>query len=239
MGRALKYDIPGPDLRVTPEQVREKGWEALFAPDLAPPLRLVVELGFGRGEFLRHLAAAAPDRAHVGIERSFKRVLKMARRLAKTRERNLRLVEAPAEQVLAEGFADGSVEIFWINFSDPWPKARHHRRRLVQPPLIAEISRKLAPGGRLEVATDHPGYAEWIDEVLRGEPALENALAPEPFLRDVPGRLHTAYEEQWRQEGRALHFWTYRRRPAAASVRGRGAAPPPGPAQPEAGCAGA
>ena len=84
MTRRLKLDIPGPDRRVSPEDVREKGWEALFAPDLAPPLRLVVEIGFGRGEFLRHLAEQSPEVAHVGVEVSFKRTLKMARRLARS-----------------------------------------------------------------------------------------------------------------------------------------------------------
>lgn len=214
MARKIKHDIPGPDRRLTPAEVREKGWEALFAPDLAPPLRLVVEIGFGRGEFLRHLAAQDPGAAHVGVEVSWKRVLKMARRIARTGEPGIRLVEGTGEEVVREALAPATVEAFWINFPDPWPKKRHHRRRLVQPPFVAALADRLRPGGLLHVATDHVGYAEQIDEVLRGEPALENALAPAPFVREVPGRLHTAYEELWRAEGRPLHFWTYRRRSA-------------------------
>ena len=73
MTRRLKTDIPGPDRRVAPEEVREKGWEALFAPGLAPPLRLVVEIGFGRGEFLLDQAARDPASAFVGVDRSHKR----------------------------------------------------------------------------------------------------------------------------------------------------------------------
>ncbi len=212
MARKLKYDIPGPDRRVSPDEVREKGWPALFAPDLAAPLRLAVEIGFGRGEFLLHLAESRPGLAHVGVEVSFKRVLKMARRLARTELGNVRLVEATGEEVVRDLLAEGSVQEFWINFPDPWPKKRHHRRRLVQPPLVARLADRLVPGGELHVATDHADYAEAIDEALAGEPRLENALAPERFLRDVPGRLPTAYELEWRREGRALHFWTYRRR---------------------------
>ena len=94
MGRRLKHDIPGPDRRVTPEEAAEKGWPAIF--DVAPDaLRLVVDIGFGRGEFLMDLAENDPDGSFLGIEYSFKRVLKMARRLARTDLRNVRLVEAP------------------------------------------------------------------------------------------------------------------------------------------------
>ena len=211
MTRSLKYDIPGPDRRVSLAELEEKGLPALFEDELAPAPRLVVELGFGRGEFLRHLAAEAPEVAHLGVERSFKRVLKMARRLARGEERNIRLLEAKAEDVVEQGLADGTVETFWINFPDPWPKKRHHGRRMIQAPFVALLARRLVPGGRLQVATDHVEYAEAIDQVLGAEPELENEL-PAPFVREVPGRLHTAYESEWRREGRPLHFFTYRRR---------------------------
>lgn len=207
--------MPGPDRRVTIDEVRAKGWEALFAPDLAPPLRMVLEIGFGRGEFLTALASAAPERAHVGVELSWKRVLKMARRLARSELRNVRLVHARGEDVVAEAIAPASLEALWINFPDPWPKKRHHRRRLVQPPLVAALAERLVPGGWLHVATDHPGYAEHIDAVLSGEPRLENAFAPDRWRAEVPGRPPTAYELEWRAEGRPLHFWCYRRRAEA------------------------
>jgi tRNA G46 methylase TrmB len=63
----------------------------------------------------------------------------------------------------------------------------------------------------VEIATDHEGYAEWIDQHLAVEPLLENVHAPERFLREVPGRLRTAYQLEWLREGRPLRFWTYRR----------------------------
>ncbi len=212
MSRTVKTDIPGPDRRVGLADVREKGWEALFAPDVSLPLTLVVEIGFGRGEFLRHLAAAVPQHAHVGIELSWKRVLKLARRLAKSpEERNLRLLCTTGEEAVAEAIEPESVAAFWINFPDPWPKARHHRRRLVQPAFVHAIATRLAPGGELHVATDHAEYGEAISDTLAREPLLENALAA-PFVREIPGRLHTAYEAMWRDEGRALHFFEYRRR---------------------------
>lgn len=218
MTRRFKLDIPGRDYRVAIEEVKAKGWEALFAGDLgtpdaphAGPLRLVLEIGFGRGEFGIELARAAPDVAHVGVEISWKRVHKQARRLAKDTLRNLRLVHASGEQATAELFSPGSLEAVWINFSDPWPKARHHRRRLVQAPLVAAIAERLAPGGMLHVATDDVRYAEHIDAVLTAETRLENAFAPERWRSDVPGRVQTAYEREWRALGRPMHFWAYRR----------------------------
>jgi tRNA (guanine-N7-)-methyltransferase len=202
--------MPGPDLRVSVGDVRAKGWAALFAPDVEEALPLVVELGFGRGEYLRALAADAPDVAHVGVDLSHRRVFKMARRLAKTDERNVRLVEARAEEVVRDALEPGSVAAFWINFPDPWPKKRHHRRRLLQPRFVAALADRLVPGGLLHAATDHVGYAEQIDAVLSAERALENAF-PSPWLPEVPGRLRTAYEEMWRAEGRTLHFFQYRK----------------------------
>jgi tRNA (guanine-N7-)-methyltransferase len=173
---------------------------------------MVVEIGFGRGEFLRSLAVESPEAAHVGVDVSFKRVLKMARRLARTGIRNIRLVEGTGEEMVRELLPESSVQTFWINFSDPWPKKRHHRRRLIQPAFLRDVALRLRPGGCVEISTDHLGYASCIDEALVAEPMLENLHAPEPFLREVPGRMRTAYELEWRSEGRPLHFWTYRRR---------------------------
>jgi tRNA (guanine-N7-)-methyltransferase len=210
MARRLKYDIPGPDRRVAIEDVRAKGWEALF-PELPRPLRLVLEIGFGRGEFLADLAARSPEVAHVGVEVSWKRVLKMARRLARSEQGNVRLVHGLGEQVVGDAIAPGSLEAVWINFSDPWPKKRHHGRRLVQPALVAALAERLCLGGILHVATDDVGYAEHIDAVLAAEPRLANLFAPDRWRADVPGRTPTAYELAWRAEGRPLHFWAYRR----------------------------
>jgi tRNA (guanine-N7-)-methyltransferase len=213
VARRLRFDIPGPDLRVGFEELRERGVAAVFA-GVPAPLRLSVELGFGRGEFLAALAAAEPARAFLGVEYSAKRVLKLARRLARAPLPNVRLVEARAEDVVRELLPEASVETFWVNFPDPWPKKRHARRRLLQPAFVRELALRLEPGGALEVATDDVAYAEEIDAALAGEPLLENALAEGRFAREVPGRKPTAYELEWRAEGRPLHFFRHRRRSA-------------------------
>ncbi len=216
MSRTLKYDIQGSDWRVRPDEIGEAGLEKLFAPDLVSPLHLVVDIGFGRGEFLMELATRNSDAAYLGVDRSFKRVLKVARRAALTELRNLRLVEAPAELVVADRLPLGCVSCFWINFPDPWPKKRHQRRRLVQPGFVRAVALRLVPGGVVNIATDHVGYAEQIDEVLAAEPLLENRYAPDRFRPEVSGRSPTAYEREWRAEGRTLHFFCYGRPDARA-----------------------
>jgi tRNA (guanine-N7-)-methyltransferase len=221
VARRLRLDIPGIDWRVGIEETRASGWEPLF-PELRPPLRLVVEIGFGRGEFLIELAGKDPEAAHVGVELSRKRSIRMARRLARTPLRNVRLVHASGELAVDELLAPASVETFWINFPDPWPKKRHHRRRLVTPAFVHRLADRLRPGGTLHVATDHAGYAEVIDAALGGESLLDNLYRPERFLRDVSGRSPTAYELEWRREGRRLWFWAYRRREGRPGERGRG-----------------
>ncbi len=207
MSRTLKTDIPGPDWRISLARLEDEG-RGVFAGD-AQSRPLVVDVGFGRGEFLMALAEKDLDTDFLGIELSRKRVTKMARRLARTELTNVRLCEGRAQEVVA-ALADASVDTFWVNFPDPWPKKRHAARRLLQPAFAAELARALRPGGILQVATDDVPYAEWIDEVLRGEPALENTLDV-AWRDDVFDRPRTAYELEWRAEGRPLHFFTYRR----------------------------
>jgi tRNA (guanine-N7-)-methyltransferase len=195
------------------EALRDPGPDRLYPAELPRPLALVVDVGFGRGELLEALARSDPGRAYLGIERSMKRVLKTARRLAKTELTNVRLVQASAEAAVAE-LAPASVAGFWINFPDPWPKKRHHRRRLLQPGFVRELAARLAPGGFLEVATDHEDYAQWIHAVFSDEQELVNRCAPLPFRREPPERAPTAYELEWRAEGRPAHYFSYQRRGA-------------------------
>ena len=215
MPRRLKYDIPGRDWRVGPESLEDPGVAELFAP--LGPRPLVVDVGFGRGEFLVQLAEKERGTCFLGIEASFKRVLKMARRLARTDLGNGRLGEGPAEAGL-ERLPEASVDHFWVNFPDPWPKKRHHRRRLIQPRTVELLARRLVPEGLLDVATDHAGYAEQIAEVLPAEPRLENRYAPDAFRRAVDDRPATAYELEWRAAGRSFHFFRYACRPTLESA---------------------
>src|SRR5262249_22211048 len=150
-----------------------------FAGRVAHPLPLVVEIGFGRGEFLLELAQRSPEQAFVGVELSYKRALKMARRLALLPLANVAIVQGRAEEVLRDTLEDSTVACIWLNFPDPWPKKRHARRRFVQTETLARLARRLVPGGLLRIATDDPDYAAWIDAHLAAAPELENRYAPD------------------------------------------------------------
>lgn len=217
MTRALKYDIPGRDWRIDPDQVLAQGWPGVFAdaPGGSAPSprprsqRLVVEIGFGRGEFLMDQAERNPDTGFIGIELSHKRCLKMARRLARTELSNIRLLELRAERVVSELLTWKSVDCFWINFPDPWPKKRHALRRLLRADFVRDLALRLRPGGVVNVATDHPEYAGQIATVLSGDSLLSNGYAPMPYLPEVPGRLATSFEIEWRALDRDLHYFMY------------------------------
>lgn len=234
MSRSLKYEIPGVDPRVPLSDVAEKGWAAVFAStpsrracpqpeDHAEGLeatpRRVLEIGFGRGEFLLEMAAREPDVQFVGVEVSWKRTLKMARKVARAKHENVRLLDDRAEHAIQALFERGSLDAIWINFSDPWPKVRHGHRRLIQSGFVGDAAVVLKSTGTIFVATDDVPYAHQIDEVLAAEPRLQNVYAPFPFLPEVAGRIQTGYEEQWRAAGRPLHFFAYR--PIAPRRAGR------------------
>ena len=238
MGRSLKYDIPCEDWRLSPMdflgesgsevdasefnpgdclrsvEAPTRGLEHLFRKTLASPRRVVLEIGFGRGEFLLDLAQNDPEAAFLGVEVSFKRVLKLARKLARAELTNVRILEARAENVVRDLIPPHSVDEVWINFSDPWPKARHEGRRLIQPLFIAELSGCLKAGALLHVATDDVPYAEQIDQILSDEKTLLSDHPDRDWLPEIPGRKHTGYETEWRQAGRPLHFFEYRRCPS-------------------------
>jgi tRNA (guanine-N7-)-methyltransferase len=193
---------------VSGEDLRERGLKAVLGVEC-----LVLELGFGRGELLLDLATASPARVFLGVEISRKRVEKMARRAEKLALANLFLLHAPAEYALERVLPPSCVEELWINCPDPWPKKRHLRRRLVQAPLLALAARALAPGALLHLSTDHEGYRDWIAEVLAGQSALANAHAPAAWVGERPARRETAYEAEWRAEGRTMAYFDYRKAP--------------------------
>lgn len=211
VSRTIPRDVAGTDWRVWPEQVRRSGWAKLFDLPVGAPLRLHVDIGFGQGEFLTELAHRSPDTAFVGVEISFKRVLKLARRLARSELRNIRLIGIDAAWVVRETFDDDSVSAFWINFPDPWPRRRHQPRRLIEPRFVRQLAQKLAVHGSLRVATDHCGYAATVESTLAGERLLENVSAPAPYRHERTDTLLTAYQRAWDAQGRSSRFFHYRR----------------------------
>ncbi|MBW2723275.1 MAG: tRNA (guanosine(46)-N7)-methyltransferase TrmB [Deltaproteobacteria bacterium] len=211
MSRTLKYDIPGIDWRRSLADAYEFGVFSLFEPEYESPPPLAIEIGFGRGEFLLEMAAKYPEMAFLGVEVSWKRVLKMARKVARAQLENVRLVAGTGQAIVHDCVPDDCIRDIWVNFSDPWPKSAHAHRRLFQPEFVRRAAQVLDPGGILHVATDDPIYADQIDQVLGDEPLFENLHAPASFVREVPGRIATSYEIDWRAGGRQMHFFDHRR----------------------------
>ena len=136
-----------------------------------------VEIGSGKGKFLNELATARPDRNLLAVERSAK------------------------YHLLFRLLAEGSVDTFFVLFSDPWPKKRHHKRRFFRPDNVAAMQRALAPEGRLLVKSDHDDYATVLGEVL-GAASGFTAIDAEEAFADLP---QTGFEQKYLVDGRTIH----------------------------------
>ncbi|MHB8253977.1 MAG: tRNA (guanosine(46)-N7)-methyltransferase TrmB [Acidiferrobacter sp.] len=159
---------------------------------------VVLDIGFGDGEALLTMAAADPKRDYVGIEMYRTGIVKTLRGIEDRALTNVRLVQADALGVVG-GLGDGSLDAIHIFFPDPWPKARHHKRRLVRSEFLEEVARTLRPGGLLHMATDWESYA---DEVVASI-AAQSAFLPTETGRGE--RPITKFERRGLREGRAAH----------------------------------
>ena len=147
-----------------------------------------LEIGFGMGETTAHIAMAHPDRDYLAIEVHTPGVGALLKAIGEAAIRNIRIVQHDAVEVLNRMIAAETFHGAHIFFPDPWPKKRHHKRRLIQAPFVALLASKLKPGGYLHVATDWEEYAQQILSVLRAEPTLQNTAAdyaPRPGYRPV------------------------------------------------------
>jgi tRNA (guanine-N7-)-methyltransferase len=149
---------------------------------------LVLEIGFGMGDATAAVAAAQPERDFVGVEVHEAGVGALLRRIGQAGLTNLRIVRHDAVEVLRTMIAPGALAGVHIWFPDPWHKARHHKRRLIQPAFVELLVSRLAVGGYLHCATDWQPYAEQMLEVLSAAPGLANTAAgyaPRPAWRPL------------------------------------------------------
>lgn len=164
----------------------------------------VIEIGFGNGEALLALAASQPERDFLGIEVHEPGVGRVLLRTAELGLRNLRVMRSDAVEVLEQRIAPGSIAEILIFFPDPWPKARHHKRRLIQPVFAALAASRLQPGGLLRLATDWQHYAEQMLEVLSACPALRNRSADGKWVPRPDSRPPTRFELRGRRLGHGV-----------------------------------
>lgn len=143
----------------------------------------VLEIGFGMGETTAAIAQTHPDVNFLCVEVFAAGIGALAKRIDELQLANIRIVQHDAVEVVRDVLAPASLAGVHVYFPDPWPKARHHKRRLIQPGFVALLASRIAPGGYLHCATDWQHYAEQMLDVLTHEPQLENrhdGYAPAP-----------------------------------------------------------
>ncbi len=176
-------------------------FRAMFGDDR--PIEM--EIGSGKGGFLLDRARWLPERGFFGVEYANKYYLYAADRMRRWGVTNVRLMRADARHLVIHHLPPACLTILHIYHPDPWPKKRHHKRRLIQPAFVAAAAEALVPGGRIAVQTDHAEYFDQIREVTGGE----KRLTPVPF--DIPetgvveGRVQTNFEIKYAREGRRIY----------------------------------
>lgn len=202
--RALEKLLP---LYAFPESEAAVDFAAIFGRRAPTTL----EIGFGNGDALADLAAAHPERNYIGVEVHRPGVGHLLLRLERGGIENVRVANRDGTRVLRNEIPDDSLDEILVYFPDPWPKKRHHKRRLIQSEFALMASAKLAVGGRLELATDWPEYAEQMRGVLNGTPGLVSMDEEGGVPARPAWRPETRYEIRGRREGREIFDLAYRR----------------------------
>jgi tRNA (guanine-N7-)-methyltransferase len=196
---------PAYGLTITPGPMLDTG--ALFGRR-AP---IVLEIGSGMGEATAEMAAADPGRDYLAVEVHTPGIANLLALVDEAGVTNVRVAHGDALELVSDRLAPRSLDAIHVFFPDPWPKARHHKRRLVQPVHLALLRSRLVPGGLLHCATDWAGYAETMLETLTADPCLVNAhdgYAPRPAHRPW-----TKFERRGVEAGRPVFDLEFRASP--------------------------
>ena len=170
---------------------------------------VVAEIGFGMGETTARIAAENPGTNYLAMEVHAPGVGSLLKQIGEAGLENVRIVPHDAVEVLRDMVPPDSLAAMHVFFPDPWPKKRHHKRRLLQPPLAALAASRLAPGGVLHVATDWQEYADHVLAVLSATPGLANTVqgfAPRPAVRP-----ETTFERRGLKLGHGVWDIVFRR----------------------------
>jgi len=172
-----------------------------------------LEIGFGGGEHLAHISSLHPHVKMVGCEPYINGISGLLKHIEDTDAKNVRVYNDDVRDLLAQ-MPDACLARVYILYPDPWPKARHHKRRLIQTPLLDQLARVMQTGAELRIATDWDDYATWILEQALPHPAFEwlaerSADWNQPWEEWIP----TRYEQKARREGRTSSYFRFRRKP--------------------------
>ena len=170
----------------------------------------ILEIGFGMGETTAEIAASHPENDYLALEVHTPGVGSLLKEIEARGLSNLRIVQHDALEVLGHMVAEDTFDGVHIFFPDPWPKKRHHKRRLIQPPFVRLLASRVKRGGYVHAATDWEEYAQQILEVLKAEPTLENTaegFAPRPAYRPL-----TKFEQRGLRLGHGVWDVIFRRK---------------------------
>ncbi len=227
-GRARKvrsFVLRGGRLTAGQQRALERGWPRFGVEfDARRPLDLHalfgddqpvwMEIGFGNGESLATMAAAHPERNWLGVEVHLPGVGRLLRRIEELGLENVRLLRHDAVEVLEAMIPPGALAGLLLLFPDPWPKKRHHKRRIVQPGFVELAASRLRPGALFHAATDWEPYAEWILERFEARPDLfENLAGAGKYAERPETRPLTKFEARGRRLGHPVHDLLFRRLP--------------------------
>ncbi|MEM1156655.1 MAG: tRNA (guanosine(46)-N7)-methyltransferase TrmB [Verrucomicrobiota bacterium] len=205
--------VKGPDMmEIEAESLTESAWlptaqilepydfNRIFGND--NPVEL--ELGSGDGEFILERARQHPERNFLAVERLLGRSRKIARRIMREGYTNLKVLRLESSYVVERLCPVHSLDIIHIMFPDPWPKKRHHKRRLIQPSFLDLMQKVLLPQGTVRFSTDHSEYFEWVTEIWNSSDHWQ-----EISLWEYPQDPITGFQQLWEEQGKVT-FRTHR-----------------------------
>ena len=176
------------------------------------PREIWLEIGFGGGEHLAEIAAQHPDIGFIGCEVFENGIAKLLREIERRELGNIRIHPDDARPLLA-ALSPRSIGRVFILFPDPWPKARHHKRRLIAPATLDRLADIMIDGAELRLATDDPSYLSWMLEHVTRHPAFcWTARRAADWRERPPDSPPTRYEEKARTAGRSPAFLRFKRR---------------------------
>ena len=182
------------------------------------PVRL--EIGFGHGEFISQMAATHPDEDFLGVEIQDIRVTKTAHKSLKLEADNIKLFHAEAHDFVRNRIPQESIKKAYILFSDPWPKPKHRRRRLMNRSFLMDLIHTLEPGGEMVIATDTLNYCfQVLSNLSTISGVIENCYAPQGYRINIPTRFPTVFELHKKREGWDIGYLCFRRTGAALPPR--------------------
>ena len=171
-----------------------------------------LEIGFGDGDFLIEMASRKAEWNFVGIEIKEKRFRKAVKRAESEKIKNVKFLVMDARIALKEVFSPSTFREVYINFPDPWPKARDKKHRIINSDFLENLSRIMKPKGALEVASDHEEYLSYIQGVVDKTVIFKRAFPPPAYLSSLPDRPQTKYEMEFKKKGKEIYYLRFVRR---------------------------